>query len=96
MDRINKAFAVLLALLFSDVAYVAWVVYFMDQVQGWEGLLVAVFLMPPGILIGFALLAKLIAHLNGTPIGYAKALGFGGLGLLASFVALLIYNGFSQ
>ena len=96
MNRINKEFAVLLVLLIGDLAYVAWAVHFMDAVQGWEILLVAVYLLPPGILIGFALLAKLIAHLKGKPIGVAKALGFGGLGLVASFVILLIYYGFSQ
>lgn len=92
----NQERAVLLALFSADIAYVAWIVYFMDQVQGWESLLVAVFLMPPGILIGFALLAKLIAHLKGAPISHSKAFGFGGLGLFACFVALLIYNGLSH
>ncbi len=76
--------------------YVRWVVFFMDQVHGWEDFLVAVFLMPPGILIGIALLAKLIAHLKGTPISSGKAFGFGVLGLFTSFVGLLVYNGFSS
>ena len=94
MSRIDKEFSLLLALSIADLAYVAWVVRFMDEVQGWEGLLVAVFLLPPGILMGFAVLARLIAHVKGTPIGFARALGFGALGLVASFAILLIYAGF--
>jgi hypothetical protein len=96
MSRIDKTFAVLIMLLVSDAAYVRWVVFFMDQVHGWEDFLVAVFLMPPGILIGIALLAKLIAHLKGTQISSGKAFGFGVLGLFTSFVGLLVYNGFSS
>lgn len=96
MSRINKELSVLVALAIADVAYVAWVIRFMDEVHGWEGFLVFIFLLPPGILIGFALLAKLIAHVKGTPLSLAKALGFGGLGLVASFAILLIYSGFSQ
>lgn len=84
----NKEAAILLGLLIVDMAYIAWVVHYMNHQQGWDGFLAFVYLLPPGIVAGFTILAKLAAHLRGKSLNWIKALGVGMLGLVASLVVL--------
>lgn len=88
----NKEAAILLGLLIVDMAYIAWAVHYMNHQQGWDGFLAFVYLLPPGAVAGFAILAKLIAHLWGKSLNWTKALGVGMLGLVAGFAVLVAYT----
>lgn len=55
--------------------------------DGWGGALIIVYGLPPAIVIGVALLAKLVAQLLDKRLGWWKALGIGVVALVASFVA---------
>lgn len=53
--------------------------------------LFVVYGLPPAIVLGMALMAKLVARLLGKRLGWAKALGIGVVALVASFVAYVKY-----
>jgi hypothetical protein len=92
----NREAAVLFCLLIVAAAYMVWAVRYMNHQHGWDGFLVFVYLLPPGVVAVFTILAKLIAHLRGKPVPWAKALGIGILGLAASFAVLLTYTWFNS
>lgn len=57
----------------------------------WDEVLLLVYGLPPAIVLGVALIAKLVARLLGKRLGWAKALGIGVVVLVASFVAYVKY-----
>ncbi len=92
----NKEAALLLSLLIVDTAYTVWAVHTMNSARGWDSFLVSIYLLPPGIVAGFTILAKLIAHLTGKPLNWTKALGIGMLGFVAGLVVLGGYTVFNS
>lgn len=92
----NKEAALLLGLLIADIAYTAWAVHIMNGARGWDSFLASIYLLPPGIVAGFTILAKLAAHLRGKPINWTKALGIGMLGFVAGLVMLGVYTVFGS
>jgi len=88
----NKEAALLLGLLIVDIAYTTWAFHIMNNARGWDGFLASIYLLPPGIVAGFTLLAKFVAHLRGKPINWTRALGIGMLGFVAGLVVLGVYT----
>lgn len=57
----------------------------------WDEFLLFVYGLPPAIVIGAALIAKLSARLMGKTLGWGKAFGIGALTLVAGIVGLAAY-----
>lgn len=57
----------------------------------WDEVLFIIYGLPPAIVLGVALIAKLVAQLLGKRLGWAKALGIGIVALVVSFVVYVTY-----
>lgn len=57
----------------------------------WDEFLLFVYGLPPAIVIGAALIARLAARLMGKPLGWGRAFGIGALALVAGIVGLAAY-----
>ncbi|WP_127475419.1 hypothetical protein [Sulfurivermis fontis] len=57
----------------------------------WDEFLLFVYGLPPAIVMGVALIARLFARLVGKPMGWGKAFGIGALALVVGIVGLAVY-----
>lgn len=57
----------------------------------WDEFLLFVYGLPPAIVIGAALIARLVARLVGKPLGWGKAFGIGAVALVVGFAGLAAY-----
>lgn len=59
--------------------------------DAWDEFLLFVYGLPPAIVVGSALLAKLVARLVGKPLGWGKAFVIGAVAFVIGFAGMLVY-----
>jgi len=57
----------------------------------WDEFLLFVYGLPPAIVMGAALIARLVARLMGKTLGWGKAFGIGAVALVVGFAGLAAY-----
>jgi len=60
-------------------------------VDAWDEFLLFVYGLPPAIVVGFALIAKLAARLMGKPLGWGRAFAIGVATLAVGFAGAFAY-----
>jgi hypothetical protein len=60
-------------------------------VDAWDEFLLLVYGLPPAIVVGAALVAKLVARLMGKPLAWGRAFAIGVATLVIGFAGMLIH-----